>query len=102
MQPTEIGYALVYCGTLGAICQVFVLPWLRKHLKALQLFKYLMRLFPIMYACFPLVNLIARHTVTTTGDLDSEGYTNPPAGIAVWAGVAFILLLDRLACLGFS
>jgi hypothetical protein len=61
-----------------------------------------MMLFPVMYISYPILNLIARHTVDASGDLDGEGYTNPPAGLAVWAGVGFMMLLDRLACLGFS
>ena len=103
-QPTEIGHAFVFCGLIGAICQVVILPILRKRFGTLRLFKYLMRLFPVMYALFPVVNLIARHTVGEASGsvIGEEGYTNPPAGLAVWASAAVILLLDRLACLGFS
>ena len=98
-QPEEIGFTLASAGVIGAIIQVLILPNLQRRYGTLTLYRFFMSLWPVVYLLFPILNLVARHTIKGVYE---EGYDTEPAGLAVWFLVALSLSLSRLAAMSFS
>ncbi|KAF8509541.1 MFS general substrate transporter [Gautieria morchelliformis] len=99
---TKIGYALAIAGTSAALFQLLVLPILLRRVAAVTAYKLCMKLWPVAFLMFPLLNVLARaglevEDVNTAGEVLKPAYT-----AAVWVGIGLCLATTRIANLAFS
>ena len=116
-QPGEIGYALAFSGAAGAVIQVVLFPLLHDRFGGKNLYRFLMLLWPLQFALFPVIAYIARVTAPPealsplTSEINvgapGEGGLGAsdmwyPAGWLLWAGIAVTLGVFRCASMCYS
>ena len=95
-QTTEIGIVLSASGLFAAIVQPFLFPWLSARIRTKTLYKFAFAIYPFLYLCLPLLNVLAR-----AGGPDPE-HLEWWADPALWTGIAFVMILSRTGSLAYA
>lgn len=91
----QIGYCLALSGAISVGIQVLLMPALLRTFDGVAMYVWCMRVWPAAFALFPLLNVVARAGAALDG-------APPETSAAVWAGVALVLMMTRIACIAFS
>ncbi|KZP23636.1 MFS general substrate transporter [Athelia psychrophila] len=95
--PAKIGYALAVSGILLVLLQVIFMPWILRTFDKAKMYNLTMWLFLCLYPLLSVLNLIARSGYNAvTGEMD------PAANAVLWAVIVLILIILRIANLGYS
>lgn len=94
---SQIGYSLATAGAIAAAIQLCIMSYLLRTFESAKLYNFCMGLWPYTFLVLPILNLIARAgSDETTGELGT-------ATIAfLWVGIAFVLMLTKVASLAYS
>lgn len=101
LSPIQIGRALAFGGALSIILLPFGFPVLQRRFGTTRLYRYCMPLFPVIYLCFPVLNIIARAFVDPSNSSDKERLT-PTGNWVLGLGIAVTTILVRLATMCYS
>ncbi|KAJ8592806.1 MFS general substrate transporter [Rhizopogon salebrosus TDB-379] len=94
---SQIGYSLATSGVIAALIQLCIMSYLLRTFDPAKMYNFCMSLWPYTFLFLPFLNLIARAGLDeTTGELG----VNTVA--LLWVGIAFILLLCKVAGLSYS
>ncbi|KAK3394866.1 major facilitator superfamily domain-containing protein [Podospora didyma] len=86
LQPREVGMAMAILGVLGITLQLCVYPWLSARLGTVRSWRLFLLFFPIAYFLLPFLSLVQSSSGSPP--------PNPKDGIAVWAAIAGVLVLQ--------
>ncbi|KAG2360853.1 major facilitator superfamily domain-containing protein [Suillus spraguei] len=94
---SQIGYSLASAGAISAAIQLCIMSYLLRTFDCAKMYNFCMALWPYTFLVLPILNLIARAGLDeTTGELGTNTIT------LLWVGIAFVLMLSRVAGLAFS
>lgn len=94
---SQIGYSLATAGAIAASIQLCIMSYLLRTFDSAKMYNFCMSLWPYTFLALPILNLIARAGLDEiTGELGT-------ATVALlWVGIAFVLMLSKVASLGYS
>ncbi|KAG1819574.1 major facilitator superfamily domain-containing protein [Suillus subaureus] len=94
---SQIGYSLAIAGAIGATIQLCIMSYLLRTFDSAKMYSFCMGIWPYTFLVLPLLNLIARAGLDeTTGELGT-------ATVALlWVGIAFVLMLTKIASLAYT
>ncbi|KIJ60217.1 hypothetical protein HYDPIDRAFT_99245 [Hydnomerulius pinastri MD-312] len=93
----QIGYFLAAAGLVAVLCQVLVAPYLLRRFECAKIYYVCMRIWPVIFAAFPLLNLIARWGMDAgTGALSAS------TTAVLWTGIGTLLVLSRTGAVASS
>jgi hypothetical protein len=96
-QASQIGYSLATSGVIAALIQLCIMSYLLRTFDPAKMYNFCMSLWPYTFLFLPFLNLIARAGLDeTTGELGANTVA------LLWVGIAFILLLCKVAGLSYS
>ncbi|KAG1749005.1 major facilitator superfamily domain-containing protein [Suillus paluster] len=94
---SQIGYSLATSGAIAAAIQLCIMSYLLRTFDSAKMYNFCMALWPYTFLILPVLNLIARAGLDeTTGELGT------PAVALLWVGIAFVLMLSKVASLAYS
>ncbi|KAG2158160.1 major facilitator superfamily domain-containing protein [Suillus bovinus] len=94
---SQIGYSLAIAGVIGAAIQLCIMSYLLRTFESVKIYSFCMGIWPWTFFVLPFLNLIARAGLDeTTGELGTTVVA------LVWAGIAFALLLTKVATIAYS
>lgn len=93
---SQIGYSLAIAGAIGAAIQLCIMSYLLRTFDSAKMYNFCMALWPYTFLVLPILNLIARAGLDeTTGELGTTIVA------LLWVGIAFVLMLSKVACLAY-
>ncbi|KAG8875169.1 hypothetical protein FRB97_005352 [Tulasnella sp. 331] len=97
--PAEIGFFLSTLGVLGILLSLVAFPALQHRFDTLPLYRACMACWPVIFILFSATSIFARlvlrkNTIGTEGDAAALAF--------IWIGVSMILLIGRVAAMGFA
>jgi MFS family permease len=94
---SQIGYSLATAGAIGAIIQLCIMSYLLRTFDYAKMYSFCIGVWPFAFLILPILNLIARAGLDkTTGELGTTTVAS------LWVGIAFVLMLSKVACLAYS
>ena len=81
MHPLDVGFAMSLLGAIGVVLQAAIYPMLNDRYGTVQIWRYALFVFPVVYVIAPFLSLVASASST-------DGSTP-----AVWISMSFVLLL---------
>ncbi|KAG8886152.1 hypothetical protein FRB97_007190 [Tulasnella sp. 331] len=94
--PAEIASFLSTTGVLGMLLSIVAFPALQQRFDTLPLYRACMALWPVVFILFSATSFIARWTV------GSETGAGVSVMAIIWILVSMILILGRIATMGFA
>lgn len=94
--PSIIGYSLAVAGSISAVSQALILPWLLRTFSTSRMYFWSMAVWPITFLSLPLLNLVARYGV------DSRDHMKPSMHALLWVGIGLNLVISRIGNLALS
>ncbi|EIW85420.1 MFS general substrate transporter [Coniophora puteana RWD-64-598 SS2] len=100
----EIGYCLATSGTIAALIQVLLMPYLLRTFDCARMYSFCMNMWPIAFMLLPTLNLIARAGMETgAGFVEAGGdVVTSETRALLWVGVAVVLGLAKVGCVAFG
>ncbi|KAG1736727.1 major facilitator superfamily domain-containing protein [Suillus lakei] len=94
---SQIGYSLATAGAIAAAIQLCIMSYLLRTFDSAKMYNFCMGLWPYTFLVLPVLNLVARAGLDeTTGEIGT-------ATVALlWVGIAFALMLTKVASLAYS
>ncbi|KAG2062688.1 MFS general substrate transporter, partial [Suillus decipiens] len=94
---SQIGYSLAAAGAISAVIQLCIMSYLLRTFDSAKMYNFCMALWPYTFLVLPILNLLARAGLDeTTGELGTTTIT------LLWVGIAFVLMLSKVASLAYS
>ncbi|KAG2752160.1 MFS general substrate transporter [Suillus brevipes Sb2] len=94
---SQIGYSLATAGAIAAAIQLCIMSYLLRTFDSAKMYNFCMALWPYTFLVLPILNLIARAGLDeTTGEL------GPTVVALLWVGIAFVLMVSKVASLAYS
>jgi len=93
---SEIGYSLAISGVISVLLQLFAMPKLLRTVDHAHMYNFCMGLWPYVWVLLPGLNLLAR------AGMDDAGHMVPATRAIVWACIACLLSIAKVACLAYS
>lgn len=84
LQTSQIGYALAIAGTSSITIQILILPTLLIKFQHAHLYNFCMFMWPVAFVVMPFLNYFV--------------YSR----LQLWAAIAILLSISRVACLAYS
>jgi hypothetical protein len=96
-QASQIGFSLATSGAIAAAIQLSIMPYLLRTFDSAKMYNFCMGLWPYTFLVLPILNIIARVGLDeTTGEIGANTVA------FLWTGIAFVLLLNKIAGLAYS
>lgn len=93
---SQIGYSLATSGAIGAAIQLCIMSYLLRTFDSAKMYCFCISIWPYTFLVLPILNLIARAGLDeTTGELGTTTVA------LLWVGIAFVLMLTKVACLAY-
>lgn len=99
LQPSEIGFFLSTLGVLGIFLSLVAFPTLQHRFDTLPLYRACMACWPVIFVLFSATSIFARLALRRH---DTGGDEDPSVSAFIWIGVSVILLIGRVAAMGFA
>ncbi|KAG9001956.1 hypothetical protein FRB93_011928 [Tulasnella sp. JGI-2019a] len=97
--PAEIGSFLSILGVLGMFLSLIAFPTLQHRFDTLPLYRACMACWPIIFVLFSATSIFARLALRKH---DGRSGEDASALAFIWIGVSMILLIGRIAAMGFA
>ncbi|KAG2360854.1 major facilitator superfamily domain-containing protein [Suillus spraguei] len=94
---SQIGYSLATAGAIGAAIQLCIMSYLLRTFDCAKMYNFCMALWPYTFLVLPILSIIAR-----TGLDDTTGELGTATVALLWVGIAFVLMLSKVASLAYS